>query len=170
MKVLEVEHRNKNGTLLRRIENVKNILHLNGEQFLLTAVFAGMDAHGVNQVTPQNYYLGLDNRSEPATEDTLAALVGEPVAYTGYARQAVNSTTGFTVGLDNGHWVALSTVVSFQASGGAWGPVKNLFLTNREDNGGYLISTASLATSENAISVNDGDFITMRLTMSLQDC
>jgi hypothetical protein len=163
MKILEIQHQDRYGKILWKQEGVKNLLHLRGEEFLLRAAFTG---GRVSNVIPENYYLGLDNRATVAEDDEMADINGEP-SFAGYERQSIASAGDFTVSLQGSHYQAISPIVAFGASGGTWGPVKNLILSDQSGSLGTLISTAVLDT---AITINDGESVTMRLAMSLKDC
>lgn len=166
MKILELKLW-KGDQLIWECENIRNVLHLKGEQFLLEAVFTGGQA---NTFIPTNYYLGLDNRPAVSAGDTINSLIGEPNVG-GYSRQQVSSTGTFIVSLDNttGHYMAVSPVVTFSASAGGlgWGPTQVLFLTDKADNTGTLISSAFIP---NVVNVDPGTSVTMRLGMLLKDC
>lgn len=163
MKILEIQHWDSKGTLLWEDKNVLNLLHQDGEEYLLRAAFTG---GRVSNVIPDNYYLGLDNRQAVTAADTMDDLIGEPSGG-GYVRQEIASAGDFAINFENDHFVATSPIVAFRATTGSWGPVSNLFLTNMDDNTGYLISTAVL---QSAIALNPGDAVTMRIGMKLRDC
>lgn len=162
MKVLEIKHW-RDGKVIWQQDNILNLLHLDGEEFVLRSAFSG---GRISNIIPENYYMGLDNRQVPAASDTMDSLISEPTA-NGYTRQPISSSGDFTVVEDSSHFRAVSPIVAFQAAGGSWGPVVNLFLTDRTDNTGYLIATASLQTP---ITVNDGETVTLRLAIQLRDC
>lgn len=168
LKILEVQHK-KGDKVLWESFNIPNTLHLSGEEFILSALFRS--ASGI--VVPSFYYLGMDNRSTIDVSDNMESLTTEPSG-NGYSRQAVSSATGFTVeqftisGDTSGllHWRAKTQIVAFTASGGSWGPVSNVFLTNLIDNSGYLISTASLGTTR---TVASGETLTFRFAFNVVD-
>lgn len=161
MRVLELKHYSREGELLWEQDVVPNIIHAEGELYCLTALFTTL----VTSI-PSNYYAGLDNRTTPAREDTLANLSQEPSQY-GYARQPLNSGSGFIVSVNsNGVYQATSNVITFIANGGTWGPVKNIFLTTTVDNSGKLISTAAL---DGQHFLSTGEQLTMRLALTLRD-
>ncbi len=161
--ILEIQHWDAEGNLLWEQKNIKNMLHQEGEEFLLRAAFTG----GQNStVIPTNYYLGLDSRSPVSVTDVLDDLVGEPTSG-GYTRQAVTSSGDFVLNIEDGHYVATSPVVVFRATIGSWGPVTNLFLATTNDNSGFLISTAAL---ESSVSLAAGNNVTMRIGMRLAGC
>jgi len=163
MKILHIQHWDVDGTLLWEDKNIRNLLHLEGEAFILRAAFAG----GKNSVViPENYYLGLDNRLSVDADNTMDDLIGEPTGG-GYTRQAISSLNDFSINLDSEHYIATSPIVAFNAMSSAWGPVSNLFLTDAQDNSGSLISTAILDT---AIAVEIGQQVTMRIGLLLKDC
>lgn len=140
------------------------MLHLEGESFILQAVFTG---GRISEFIPENYYLGLDARSTILSDDTMDSLAFEPNSQYGYQRQTVSSSGGFIIGEENGQILATSPIIAFRATGGSWGPVNDLFLSNTGDNSGTLISSAQF---EAPITVADGDFITMRIALMLKDC
>lgn len=164
MKVLHIEHRNRKNELLWQARDLYNVLHLDGEEFLLRAAFTG---GRVSNVIPEYYWLGMDTRYTPIITDTMDDILNEPSSDYGYNRQQISSAGDFTVGTDDSHWVASSPIVAFRAQNGSWGPVKNLFLTNLETDSGYLIATAPLSSD---VTVADGDSITMRIAIMLRDC
>lgn len=146
--------------LVWRHENLHNLFHQEGEEFMLRAAFTG----GVNStIIPTNYYLGLDNRSTIAADDIMDDLVSEPTG-SGYTRQTVSSSGDFSLNLEDGHYVATSPIVAFRATTGTWGPVSNLFFTNKDDSTGYLISTVVLPS---VITLTAGNSVTMRIGMKL---
>lgn len=136
-----------------------SILHNEGEQFLLSVLFAGTSS-------PSNYYLGLDNRTTLTATDTLASLVGEPTV-NGYARQPISSSS-FTVVSTFGAYQANTPIVTFSAAGGSWGPVSNLFLSTSLDNSGKLIATVTLNQSN--LTLINGQIIRVRMGLALRDC
>lgn len=161
MTVLEIKHFDVNGKLLWEKNNIKNIVHHAAEEYFLNVLFSTTSAS-----VPLNYYCGLDNRTSPDVSDTLANLSQEPTQF-GYARQSVSSTTGFTIGLNTDSvYQATSNVLTFVASGGSWGPVKNVFLATTVNNSGVLLSTAALDGSR---FLNDGESTTLRLGLTLRD-
>jgi hypothetical protein len=165
MRVLSLEQRNSSGDLIWANSNIGNLLHGDGEKFLLNVLFTGSNIY--NTFIPNYYYLGLDNRSSLSIDDTMAAIVGEPTVHA-YARQPISSSGGFSV-VQNGdsNYQATSPVVTFRATGGTWGPVANIFLTDKSDLSGSLIASANLGAP---FQVSDGDTVTVRLGMSLRDC
>lgn len=160
MRIVSLKHTNKNGEIIEETYNLSNMLHVAGENFILSCCFRTDVA-----TVPLTYYLGLDNRTLIQSNDVMSSLIGEPSGY-GYSRQPVSSASGFTVtnyleGVD-----VKSPVVSFSAVSGSYGPVRNLFLTTRLDNAGVLIATAALAGPR---TLRDGDVLTMQLAVSLQN-
>jgi len=162
MKVLWIKQE-RDGEVIYEQNNIRNLLHTDGESFILRAVFTGGQ---VSSVIPTNYYLGLDNRSEIVAANTLSSLVAEPTG-DGYVRQAVASAGDFVVTLEGVNYRATSPIVAFRAEGGSWGPVQNIFLTDSATTSGTLISSAQLDT---AVTVADGDQVTMRIGLVLKDC
>lgn len=164
LRIIEIQHLDIKGEILWEAKNILNLLHKDGEEFLLRAAFTG---GRVSTIIPDNYYLGLDNRSGVAFANTMDDLVGEPSTTKGYARQAVASSGDFAINFEQNHHVATSPIVAFQAITGNWGPVSNLFITDKADNTGYLIATAILPSG---VVVEAGQSITMRIGMQLRTC
>lgn len=161
MKVLEIEHLDENGKLLWKESNLNNLLHAEGEEFILQTMFSGEAS------VPGSYYLGLDNRTSLSRSDTLSTVSStEPTSINSYVRASVSSSSSFTVAEDSGVYKATSPIVSFSASGGSWGPVRNIFLTNVSNFTGALISSVALSS---AVTVSDGQTINVRIAMALRD-
>lgn len=159
MKILTLQHWSADGNLIAEHNNILNLLHLDGEEYILRSVFAGGDI-------PANYYMGLDARVVLSASQTMDDLTGEPSG-SGYERQEIASGDDFTIDFNESHFVATSPIVTFRATSGSWGPVTNLFLTNEEDNTGYLISSAVLPSP---VTLNAGETVTVRIRMQLKDC
>lgn len=162
MKIIEAQQI-RNESIIWEEKNIYNTLHTLGEEFFLKCCFAISEHH-----PPENYYLGLDNRSTISVDDIVSSLIDEPTGVNGYLRKPVNSVSGFTIELVNGVYRATSQIVSFSAAGGGWGPVSNIFLINTSTNveSSVLLATANLSS---AITVANGDTINMRISLSLQD-
>lgn len=160
IKILEIQHV-RNGEVIWEDKNLYNTLHTEGEGLLLECLFAND-----GDTLPPLYYLGLDNRTTIDAADTMADVLDEP-ASNGYLRQTVSSVDGWTISLHNGVHRALSQIVTFSASGGSWGPVQNLFMTDLSTNDGVLISTVPLSSPA---TLSDGDALNMRMALSLRDC
>jgi hypothetical protein len=163
MEILSVEHI-RDGKVLYREENIKNTLHFLGEAFLLQALFMG--GYSPSIYIPDQYYLGLDARGTIAVADTMASVFNEPFV-NGYTRQPVSSTNGFSLDVVSGVHRATSQIVSFSAAGGSWGPVSNIFLSDKPNNTGVLISSAQLTSP---VTVLSGDSVNMRMALSLRFC
>lgn len=160
MKVLEIQHLSKTGEIIWEDKKLLNLLHTEGEEFILEAIFAG-------GIIPDTYYLGLDNRTAISESDTMSDILTEPIG-NGYLRQPVLSVGEFTFGLTSGGFTqAQSPIVTFIASGGSWGPVNNLWLTTEADETGQLISTVVLSSETTLL---DGERVTMRIGLGMRDC
>lgn len=161
--IIEIQHWDSQGNLLWEQKNIKNLLHQDGEEFLLKAAFTGGQT---STIIPENYYLGLDNRPTINATQVMDDLIGEPTSG-GYERQPVSSSGDFVIGFQNDHFVATSPIVAFRSTISNWGPVSNLFLTTASDDSGYLISTAVLGTP---VTLTAGGTVTMRIGMRLSGC
>jgi len=158
MTVLWLEHV-RDGKVIYREEMKRNVLHYLGENFVLGCLFTG-------GTVPSTYYLGLDARTTINSSDTMDDLVNEPFI-NGYVRQAVSNGSGFSISVVNGVHRASSSIVTFSASGGNWGPVTNIFLATTPNTSGVLISSAVLTSP---VTVVSGDSVNMRMAMSLRYC
>lgn len=159
MKVLEVQHLSKDGEVLYREGKILNLLHTEGEEFIVSALFAAEEI-------PENYYLGLDNRTVLDDADTLSSLISEPTVNS-YERQPADSTAWAAIVNNDGYFQANSPIVTFRAIGGSWGPVRNIFLATSDDASGFLISSAALS---NPLTVANGEQVSMRLGFAMRDC
>jgi len=159
MKIIDVQHI-RNGKVIWESENLYNLLHAGGELFFLTCCF-----ENDGSFPPENYYFGLDNRTTVDVVDLMSDLVDEPVG-NGYLRQSVSSSSGFAIDVVNNVYRASSSILTFSATTGGWGPVTTLFLTTRNDNDGVLLASAPLS---NEVSLEAGDSFNMRMSLSLKD-
>ena len=160
--IAEIMHYDADSKCIWKQTNLPNIMHADGEEFILSIVFDTDSGISI----PTNYYLGLDQRSTLTASDQMVNLVNEP-SINGYARQAINSTTGFFIDNTGSNCSARSAVATFTAIGGQWGPVNNLFLTNKVDNTGFLIATAPLTSPRTVLL---GETLSLRITLSLSSC
>ena len=131
---------------------------------MLRALFTG--GNDPNALIPDDYYFGLDNRTTPDADDDFINILGEPNIF-GYVRQTVSSLGEITVSENDNVVRALTSIITFRAVGGTWGPVKNLFITDRSDNNGFLIASVPATAAFNVI---DGDSVTMRMSIGLTAC
>ena len=151
----------RNNKVIWRAENIKNMIHLEGREFLIKTAFSND-----GNLVPDNYYLGLDARDDLAEDNDLTSLLDEPFG-NGYTRQTLPSNgTGFAITQTSGVYKALSNIITFSASGLGWGPVKNMFLTTESDNSGILISSLVLTSPVTTVS---GDVVSVQIALSLQD-
>lgn len=164
IKILDIQHLSKDGEVIWQAKNLYNILHTEGEEFILKSMFIG--GNDPNTFIPDSYYFGLDNRPTPDAGDTMDDLVSEPTI-NNYIRQPIASINAFTVSTVGGINQAQSPIVTFSASGGSWGPVTSLFLTDQADNSGFLIATVPLT---NTTTLSDGEVFNVRMGLSLTDC
>jgi hypothetical protein len=159
MKVLEVSHLSENGDLLFNKKNINNILHLQGEEFMLKALFGG-------QSIPTEYYLGLDARTTLVTTNSISSLSGLEPSSGGYARQNVNANSFSFVTDETGNYQANSPIVLFRSTTATWGPVRNIFLATQAGYNGYLISSIPLGTN---LTVQPGEIVSMRIGLALRN-
>ena len=165
LKILEIQHLNSDGKLLWEAKDLYNVLHYQGENLIIGCMFCGT-------TLPKNYYFGLDMRTSILQADTLAStnlyntIIPEPHD-SGYARQSTTSS-GFTLSpaSTSGGSQAMGPVVTFSATSGY--TVYNLFLTDCQSGiNGNLIATV---TFPSAITINAGDVVNMRMSLTLSQC
>lgn len=161
MRIVELIHRDASGKVVFESRNIHNMVHGSGEEFMLGVLFSG-------EAVPDFYYMGLDSRSAPSSADQMADLESAEPSSNGYERQSVNSEE-FALALNSsGSWQATGPTVLFRATGGSWGPVRNIFLcTGLGYESPALISSAPIGQE---LIVQDGETITMRMAMSLSGC
>lgn len=163
--ILEIKHLSKDGQILWEAKNLPNTLHTDGEEYMLKAVFTG----GVtNTFIPASYYFGLDNRvSILAADDMTTISTSNEPSTNGYNRASVSSTGQFSVSVSVSNNIATSPVVSFTATGGSFGPIRNMFMTDESTNSGFLIASVPLTTQ---LTVSSGETIAARMGLVLKDC
>lgn len=159
LKIIEIQHI-RDGKVLWHDENILNMLHTSGEEFLLSCCFANDGT-----IVPTNYHFGLDSRSTLALSDTMSTILTLEPSGNGYARQQVSSNGGFAVQMVNGYYRAVPQIVNFTATG-TYGPVRNLFMSDMPDNSGTLISSAQLSS---AITFASGDSVALRMSLQLKN-
>ncbi len=162
MKIVEAKQ-TRGSHVVWQSASLYNMIHTGGEEMILKTLF-----YNDGTMPPAYYYLGLDNRASISYADTMGSLVDEPSG-SGYTRQQLSSSTtssGWQVSSGAMLHKAVSNIVSFQATS-AYGPIGNLFLTDKSDNTGYLISSVALTSS---VTMSPGDVLSLRMTLSLKDC
>lgn len=160
MKVQEFQHLDAEGKVLYKEEGIKNLIHHGGEELVLKVLFGG-------QAVPQKYYIGLDSRTSLVASNSIANISGFEPTTNSYERQPVDSNN-FSLVNGSAGWQANSPVLLFKATGGVWGPVRNIFMASGigHSASSTLISSASLSRD---ITVSAGEIITMRMAMALSD-
>lgn len=167
LKVLEMQHV-RNGQIITSLQApLYNLLHKEAERYFLRCLFSNDGS-----LPPTNYYLGLDNR-EVITIDDEAVDIEEEPTINGYSRQAISSAASSEAWditeSANGYFKAVGKIITFNASGGSFGPVSNLFLIDKENVGAedaVLLSSVNLSDS---VTLDDGDALNLRISLSLRD-
>lgn len=167
IKIIDIQHLDKNGKILWEKKNLYNVLHHQGEALILNSMF-------ITGLVPSIYYFGLDNRSTLSESDVLP-VYGEPgitdihANLTGYSRYSASSSDTFALSIDSGTQVATAfgPVVSFRANPGYSFSGSNLFMATSGDNTGQLIASVSFGT---VITVGSTEQINMRMSLSLRTC
>lgn len=157
------QHVDRRGKVLWERRDVPNLLHDEGELWILANSF---DTNHASAGVPASIYAGL--RSDAAAEvDTLAAGLTE-LSDTGYARQAISTTTGFTMSTSGGDYRATSGTVTWtNSSGGAWtGAVAALLCTVSSGTAGLLIASFALSVTR---TLQDGDSLNFSCYIALSE-
>lgn len=163
MTILEFKITDSNGKIKYEEYDIKNTIHVDAELFMLSICFR--TSAGI--VVPSLYYAGLDSRTTISTADTLANLQNEPTN-NGYARVSIGSSAGFTVALNGSSvYQATSSILSYSAVGGSYGPVRNLFLATTINNTGYLLASGALSAPQ---TLSSGQTISTKIGVALKDC
>jgi len=163
MTVLEINHIDKNGKILYKNSNLKNILHKEGEEYILKALFGGISL-------VQKYYIGLDTRSVLDVNDGFFDIPSVESSGQGYSRQEVpntNFTVTMTSGI-NGRFQANSPIVIFRSTANNWS-ARNIFLATALSGATQgtrkLISSVPLGSN---LVISEGELVTMRIGLALQ--
>lgn len=135
-------------------KNIKNIVHQEGEQYMLGVLFNKAEL-------ASSYYAGLDNRTTLSSTDSIFSITGEPLPQTSYKRQEITSWGDPFI--SNNVYVVKSNPITFDASIIGWGPVSNIFLTTRKS-GGILLSSAKLSQ---ILTLSEGNSVVMSISLSL---
>ncbi len=172
IKIDYFRHLDINGNILYEEKDVKNIIHSKGQQYMLSVLF---DGYGI----PNDYYIGLDNRTTLQLEDTLETISSSEPSSNGYARQSIgNDQFNLTVGSPDANYKADSPIVLFRATGGSWGPVKNVFLSSTLSTTSGLDTSGSKPIFQTVISsinlssevtVNSGESVSMKISLGLEN-
>lgn len=162
MTVVSFEHFDKNKKCIYKQENIGNIWHKEGQEFVLSLAFDTDAGFSV----PANYYIGLDNRPTLSADDTLLDLDSEPDG-AGYNRYAFSSEDGFAIGESDGIIKAASGIATFSATTDQFGPIANIFLATSATSSGILIASAPLNGSR---VVLPGESISAKVELTLGRC
>lgn len=161
MTVESIQHFNQKGKCIWEAKDLPNVFHLEGQRLVLENTF---DTDGDLANVPTSFYLGLDNRTSTNSSDTLSSLSGEPSS-NGYSRISISSSTGFIVGQSGSSMKATSSVHTFLATSGSWGPVKNVFLsTTASGTSGVLMASVALGATR---TPSAGESIGIKISISL---
>ena len=161
MKVLNIQHI-RNNKVLYEEQNILNTLHGGGEEYILRVCFMNLDISSA-------YYLGMDNRSAIDVDDTLSTIAALEPDGNGYVRSTLSSASSFTLTTNtSGNHQVNSPIITFRATALDWTrSVKNLFLSTSSDSSGYLLASATLAST---LPMTAGDMINVRLGLALRNC
>jgi len=169
--IKEINHFNKDGNLLWTDKNLDNILHDEGEQYILSAAFAtGYNGYGA---APNNLYLGLDTSTRTLGETDTLSLIGENSQANGYERKALTTMgTGvsgqdFVIAQPSTFYRAESKIWTWSCINSAWTTVTKLFLcTVQSDTSGKLICSVPLSSNR---TLQPGDVISAAIYIGLSE-
>jgi len=169
--IREISHLNKYGKILWKDKDLKNILHDEGELYILSAAFAtGYSGYGV---APDNLYLGLDTSTRTLGEADTLSLVGENAQTNGYERKALSTQgTGvsgqdFVLNQPTTFYRAESKIWTWSCVNDAWTTVTKLFLcTAPSGTSGKLICSVPLSSSR---LLQPGDVISAAIYIGLSE-
>ena len=162
-----IQHLDKDGNILWEAKDLHNLLHDEGELYILSAAFAtAMAGYGA---PPSNLYLGLDTSTRTLAEADTLALVTENSVSNGYSRAALSTSGAGTVSDDfyitqpGAYYQAQSKIIEWTATNNTWTTVTKLFLTTASTGtSGKLICSIALSANR-TLSVGD----TIRCAMYL---
>jgi len=149
----------KDGNLKWEEINRPNSLTDEGEYLFLDVTLR-------NGTAPSNYFLRLYNVTPTETSNLTSLATYEPTT-NGYAAQTVerNNTGWPTLTLDSGDYQATSSVETFTASGGSWGPVTYCVVATSTDSSGKLVSYVALSQSR---TLQNGESLQVTYKLKLQ--
>lgn len=165
----DIQYIDVDGSVFAEEKHLKNILHDQGEQAILSAYFdTDLSGYGA---TPSYVYFGLDNRSSSALleADTSTNFVNEPSTSGGYERIPIGTATGFTLAQPGAFYRAESPTTSWTAAGGSIGPVQVLWISTSSHAGGTsgkLIASIMLTTSR---TLSAGQAMNISMTLGLSE-
>lgn len=143
-------------------KNLKNILHPDGELYLLSAAFATqLDGYGS---APANLYVGIDNREIIEINDTLAKATSHEPKVSSYKRQILSTSKDFAL-VQNER--KLKAEVTFEAGHDIMGISKYFITTSSSGSrsGKLLISVAM----KHERTLFTGDILRLEITVGLKD-
>lgn len=169
--IKEIQHLDKDGNIKWEAHDLDNILHDEGEQYILSAAFAtGMAGYGV---APSTLYLGLDTSTRTLAEADTLVNVTENLEANGYTRKplvttgAGTSADDFYITQPSAYYQAQTKIVEWSATNANWTTVTKLFLTTAATGttGKLICSIALSATRTLAV----GDVIKCAMYLGLSE-
>jgi len=167
--VAHIEHIDKEGNVLWEEDNILNMLHDEGEQYILAQAFAS-NLSGFSRAS--TLYLGLTtNGAGGMLEDYGLAQVGEPSS-AGYARIALSTTgTGvsgqdFVLSQPASFYKAASKTCTFTCTTPSWSAVNFVFLcTAASGTSGKLLCSVQLSQSR-VVAAGDSLLVSINIGLS----
>lgn len=152
-KIIHTQHFSETAELIWEEKKIiHNLLHIDGEAFLLKALFTG------EEEIPDDWFIGLDGRNSINVNQTMND-VSEPSG-NGYERQPVPSSGQFVYA--DGE--VIGPIVTFRATGGSF-TVRVVFFSD-QDTDGTLISSAPLSSERTVLS---GQTLSVKVSFALSD-
>lgn len=140
---------NPKGILIWEQHRQHNLLHYEGEQYVLSAAFnTGLEGYGI---APADLYIGLDSRPIIKPNDTLKTVIEKEPQLPAYARSRIHTNGDFSPkwekprreSISKDPVFTLSASATFLAKDGDIGTVNNYFLTTAKEgiNGRLIVSS-----------------------------
>lgn len=163
---------NQNGQLIYRENKRPNLLHYEGEQYILSAAFNT----ALEFAVPPVLYIGIDSRNKLTPKDTLATVTKSEMKGASYSRIPIATGGGFIPSWEKALVVegktddpvfVLNATATFTAKGEDMGQVKNYFLaTVAEGSNGLLLVSSSL---RKPFDLDKGYKLTVGMSVSLRE-
>lgn len=162
-RIIEADLFDKDGKSIWHVEDLKNIIHKTGAEYILQKTFNNSLSTGTSL-----FWFGMDNRPSLTYNDVDDNIIGEPSGSNGYQRFSVSTSGQFIAAPSSqANYELISPNLTFTCSQNSWGPVSNLFVSTAPVSNGYLISSVRLTQP---ISLSSGQSFVVRMGLSLFNC
>lgn len=158
------------GSLLWVMNKRPNLLHYEGEQYILSAAFnTSLEEYGS---IPGELYIGLDSRPALKASDTLVNAISREPQLPAYKRARIRTNGDFSPKWEKAQGESedvftLAATATFSAKDGDIGTINNYFLTTAREGGKGKIIVSSALT--HPFDFWEGYKLTTELIVSLRD-